>query len=109
MTYSGHGWVVFADRNGYSGSAPSAFRIHRQQLQLFEQSHINPSRIWRYENMPEELSKLCSLVTADPGGGPWRQVVDWLLQNEDLVPPEFWRLFTEVVDSDTQFCQAGWS
>jgi hypothetical protein len=59
--------------------------------------------------MPDEFVNLFCLCASDRQtrwdteadvGLPWRQAIDWLLQHEDDVPPEFMRWVKFVVDGD---------
>jgi hypothetical protein len=52
-----------------------------------------------YRDMPSELATLCHLVRKSKNGGPWRQIVDWILQNRDLLPnPKLWEYVAAAVE-----------
>jgi hypothetical protein len=100
-------WIEFWCGLQHRHSLSPALLFGSESLQIFEVGIHNATYTWPYSEMPEELAALCQAVFTGDSSGPWRQVVDWLLQNEDLTPPGFWKLLVRTVNNDIKYSMAG--
>lgn len=73
-------WATVEWRCG--GFAPLRFIFGQKNL-------ASASSVWNYCEMPEELAAICREIDDALAVGrsfPWRQAMDWMLQNRDQIP-----------------------